>query len=79
MKEYEVWIEGYVATGESEKAYCYGTVKANSFEEACIKLIGDQLAKDENEPDGYGRHGGKLNVWARRCFDNEADARKSFG
>ena len=101
MKEYEVWTEGYAATGESSGAMCHsvtgadymhgdkGTpykVKAESFVEACKKVLGDEL----DEMDGELRlsqskvrtQDGRIHVpmiWACRCFDNEKQARKSFG
>jgi hypothetical protein len=53
--------------------------EGETFEEACIKKIGHMLDKDENKPDGYRRFGGKLCVWACCCFDNEKEARESFG
>ena len=79
MKTFEIWTEGYAATGEVGNATCHGTQEAETFEEACIKLLGNDLDKDNREPDGYRRYGGRLCIWACRCFDNEADARKSFG
>jgi hypothetical protein len=70
MKEYEVWSEGYCCTGCEGKpvtATFEGSVKAESFEEAC-----DILFKGR---DDYvnGR------IWGCRLFDNEEDARKGFG
>jgi len=81
-KEYEIWTEGFLETGmegRPAKAYCWGQQKGNSFEEACIKLLGNKLDKDKNQPDGYQKRNGELSVWACKCFDNEMDARKSFG
>lgn len=72
MKEYEVWSEGYMATGEHGKAHLYGKVKAINFHTACTTLLGKKL--DQNR-DGSA----KLSVWGCRLFDNEADARASFG
>lgn len=79
MKEFEIWIEGFSATGESSPATFHGKESGNTFEEACIKKVGRMLDKDENQPDGYRRLEGRLCAWACRCFDNETDARKSFG
>lgn len=77
---YTVWTEGYAATGESAPAYCHGQVEATSFDEACIKLLGNSLDKDKSQPDGYGRsRNNTYSVWACACFDNETDARASFG
>ena len=79
MKTFEIWTEGYAATGEHSPATFHGTAEGETFEEACIKKIGHMLDKDENKPDGYRRFGGKLCVWACCCFDNEKEARESFG
>lgn len=35
MKEYEIWSEGYSATGESSTAHYYGKSFGDSFIEAC--------------------------------------------
>lgn len=88
MKEFEIWIEGYRATGEEAQASFIGKAAGETFEEACknfeypedqfnmgIKFIskGQKLTLDEKG------HGGRPSIWACRLFDNEADARKSFG
>jgi len=80
MKEFEVWLEGYAATGQSSRATFHGKVMAESFDEACIKVLGGSLDKDESNSDGYRRNSkGKMCVWACGCYDNETEARASFG
>lgn len=80
MKEFEVWTEGYAATGESSGAIFHGKVMAESFDEACIKLLGRGLDKDKSNPDGYRRNSkGNMSVWGCGCYDNEAEARAYFG
>lgn len=69
-KLYEVWTEGFAATGENGTAMFHGTTNAESFEKACEALLGDSLYKYDD---------GKLTVWGCACYDNEADARKYFG
>jgi hypothetical protein len=73
MKIFEVWNEGYAATGQQEKAQCLGTFEAETFQEACknalIELKWDMSYYDEEDN----------SFWACRFFDNEKDARKSFG
>jgi len=80
MIKFEVWTEGYAATGQSSSAIFHGEIMAETFNEACIKILGDSLDKDPEQPDGY-RHdsGGNMSVWGCRCCDNKNDARKSFG
>jgi hypothetical protein len=69
---YQVWCEGYQTSGNSDTAVLEGEIRAESFTEACIKLLGDRLDKN---PDGSYR----LSRWGCRLFDNEAEARASFG
>jgi len=96
MKEFEIWCEGYAATGESSDATYFGKAMGNTFEEACLNFEftedkwadwggikihskGDKLPLDKNEDGSLRLSGGRPTIWACRFFDNEADARKSFG
>lgn len=102
IKEWEIWIEGYAATGERSTASYVGKAMGETFDDAVknyrypedVKKVWAlpsedpilikkgsplNLDTDQDEPDGFRRHGGKLCSWACRYFDNEADARKSFG
>lgn len=79
MREFEIWSEGYAATGEHQPAVFEGKVTAETFDQAVINLLGHRLDKDADQPDGYRRRSGRLCIWACEIFDNEADARKSFG
>jgi hypothetical protein len=95
MKEFEIWSEGYAATGEYSSAYCYGKFMGETFDDACINSRQHcSLGLDTNS-DGTYRRGnyrgdkiegkdkenkvGNYSIWACQLFDNEADARKSFG
>jgi len=70
MKEYEIWSEGYQATGDSSGACFHGKVLATSFKEACIKHFGiNNIYFDED----------RLSFWGCKLFDNEIEARKNFG
>ena len=74
MKEFEIWIEGYSATGESAPAMFIGKCVASTFKEACETFIDD---KGQNLPLDVNRQ--HPSIWCCRLFDNEQDARKSFG
>ena len=77
---FEVWMEGYMATGESALAHKVGEVLCKTFDEAVLILTEGKVDLDENEPDGLKRNStGNLCSWACAFYDNEADARKSFG
>jgi hypothetical protein len=75
---YEVWSEGFAVTGEQQPAVLHGEVEAASFEAACAKLF-----------TGEGRDGGhgwqpyfdavRMTYWGCKLYDNEADARRSYG
>lgn len=54
--------------GIPETAKMLAEVEAETFREACDKVCSD--------PNYNAEH---LTVWGCRLFDNEADARKSFG
>lgn len=59
MKEWEIWCEGYAATGEYSSAYFYGTAMGETFDEACENFVyakGDHLNLDKNS-DGTFRRG----------------------
>jgi hypothetical protein len=70
-----LWMEGYAATGERGVAQCLGNYNAKTIDEA----VKEYMEKHPNSVDwdryGRGRHA----IWACEIFDNERDARKSFG
>lgn len=69
MREYNVWQEGYSITGNYAQASFVGSTTGKTFGEACRKLLGGDPDFNMNT----------LSVWGCRLFDNEADARASFG
>ena len=46
MKKFEVWSEGYRATGESAGAQFHGEAMAENFIEACEKVLGDSIDRE---------------------------------
>ena len=75
---YQIWVEGYLATGMEgipEKAQQVGAVEADNFQDACDKLCSPQELQDKW---GYYSSDRKT-LWGCKLFDNEQDARKSFG
>lgn len=69
MKTWEIWSEGYVATGQNAGAQLHGTAKAVTFGEAAEKLLAHDPFFDARQ----------MRYWGCRLFDNEAAARWSFG
>ena len=80
---YQVWLEGYAATGESGTAQLLGVAHAKNFIEAAKKTWRERCIKgghDEKYADNYfSIRDGIPSIWGCACFDNEADARKRFG
>ena len=69
---YSIWMEGFHIMEGKATAEHLGDYEADSFLDAC------QLAADEHP--GYGEYDAERNcIWGCRLFDNEIDARKSFG
>jgi len=77
-KVFEVWSEGYAATGDISTANFWGTAEAETFQEACEKLLGKDLDRTDI-PDRDFYRAKRPSVWGCRLFDNEAEARKTFG
>jgi len=70
-----LWMEGYIVTGESEPAKYCGIYDVDTIQEAVALWIDEDLERDKyvvNERD-YSSY------WGRQFYDNEADARKHFG
>lgn len=90
LMEYEVWMEGYAATGESAGASLVGMVKARNFAQACHILVCKQhleWIEKENNPNnkGYCDAGrwdynpNRLTYWGCKLFWSRELAMKSFG
>ena len=76
QKEYEIWQEGYVATGESQQAYLRGKATGYSFLDAVDNYISSQSS---DVKDCFNADLDVATIWGCRLFDNEADARKFNG
>jgi hypothetical protein len=77
MKEYEVWLEGFSATGERGPAHLCGIFRAETFANACYQWV---CSLPEIHRKFFRVHkNNQLTYWGCRFFDNEKDARKSFG
>jgi hypothetical protein len=69
---WQVWMEGFEATGDESGAQFMGMWEGETFKDACAKW-----AASLSGPNHYDA---ALNTyWACRLFDNERDARKTFG
>lgn len=90
LKEYEIWCEGYRATGESEEASLMGKVLARNFTQACHLLMCQRFIDSQveiNSPNctknfDIGRWDydpSKLRYWNCGLFWSKELAMKSFG
>jgi len=73
--EFDIWTEGYSATGDSSTAQFHGTFEGENFSDA-VKAFRDSLS-DQHSIQCINLK--NLTFWGCRFFDNENDARKSFG
>lgn len=72
-KQFSVWAEGYRATGESSEANFLGTGRGVDFKSACVELMGRIDSGDKY----YNKESNTY--WGCSLFDDECDARSSFG
>ncbi len=75
MKEFSIWTEGYVATGDISCANYHGKFNGETFRDAVEAFANTLSSKDREAYIDME----KLSFWGCRFFDNESDARKAFG
>lgn len=73
MKKFNIWSEGYRATGDWADAQFHGLSEGDSFEQACIRFAKENAWFDK------WFHPEKMTFWGCKLYDNEVDARKRFG
>ena len=75
MNEYEVWMEGYGATGESGNHRLIGKFRADTFTDAC-RIAAMHLA--DGNPETYAKYyNEETNCWwGCGFFDNEEASTK---
>lgn len=69
---WDIWMEGYSATGQSAPARCVGTFRAVSFQKAC-----ETWAQTSESPSLFNADA--LTYWGCRLYPSEAEARSTFG
>lgn len=75
MKEYEVWSEGYAATGESSSASYHGTWKGETFRDAVAAFRDSITDEDTRRCIDLNR----MTFWGCRFFDNRDEAEALYG
>lgn len=73
-KLWEIWMSGYSATGNYAQATCLGTFPGRTFKDA-VWHYKQSLPQDERVLVDLDR----MTCWGCKLYDNEANARKSFG
>lgn len=68
----DLWMEGFAATGQYGQAQKLGIYEADTLD----KAVEAWVAEDPNRADYMS---GTKSYWGCRFFDNEEDARKTFG
>jgi hypothetical protein len=71
---FDIWSEGYAATGERAGAHYHGCARGVDFRDACVRFFRRQPERDAQYFDAR-----RLTYWACKLFDNESAARRSFG
>lgn len=61
MKNYEIWVEGYQATGNSSLAQKLGEAEGNTFKEACVTYF-----KTASEPQYFDS--GDMTYWGCKLY-----------
>ena len=68
MPNYDVWMEGYSATGNYAPDRYMGEYSAKSFKGACVKAMRDHGFKEEDIKKYYDRK--RNTFWGCRFFDH---------
>lgn len=71
---FEIWSEGFSITGDRSEAFLIGKAEGITFEEAC-----KSFRDEDGKPLALDSHYEHPSIWACRLYDNEKEARKSFG
>ena len=71
-KKFDIWAEGYGASGQGGTACHFGRAYGKDFKEACITFFSVASRPGWFDPE-------RMTHWGCRLFDNEIDARRSFG
>lgn len=72
-RKYTIWSEGFCVMEGHSKAILHGEAEGNSFKEACMNY-----AKTDKEFEFYFDPD-RMTYWGCKLFDNEIEARRSFG
>jgi hypothetical protein len=72
MEKFNIWMSGLSGSGMNATASFCGEFKGKNFADACLNW-----AKAKEKLDSFNQK--RLTYWGCGLYDNEVDARKSFG
>lgn len=80
----EIWMEGFVIQGQDGGARLVDVIEADNLNDAVETYNATITAPANRRALNFGKEkavyrDGFWSIWGCRLFDNEADARKSFG
>lgn len=89
----EIWMEGFRATGQEATATKIWEGEAESFDDAVLKMneetliehgvgasLAEKITRDRFISDeAFENRDSNWHIWACHLYDNEKQARKSFG
>lgn len=88
----QIWMEGYIATGEHGTAHKIWEGEAENFDDAVRQYTETQDPEDVKrygpipytrasftDEEAYQKRRSNWKIWGCALFDNETDARKAFG
>jgi len=77
---YDIWMEGCMTMDGGSYASFVETIEADSFQEACDRCKLNRVIDDDSCYNGHNLYDSeRRSYWGCRLFDNEAQARESFG
>lgn len=87
MKKFEIWCEGFVATGQRGLAHKVGEAEGENFTQAVENYIeaNPNCGIESNSrsmyvsEEAYIDRTSRFNIWGCNLFSNEEKARKTFG
>ena len=68
MPSFDVWLEGYDATGDYSPDRYFGNYSARTFKSACVKAMRDNGFLEEDIKQYYNRR--KNTFWGCRFYDH---------
>lgn len=87
MNTFEIWMEGYIATGEHGTAQLIGHGDGETFDDAVkdyMKKNPDHIIEEYSQRNfstekDYENRRSNWKIWGCALFDNEYKAREAFG